>query len=596
MRHMRAACRREDCGFTLVEVILAMVLVLIVMASLIGVLLSSLTTVTQARQRQTATALATQALERLRALPYDEVTQPNGGSIDAGLTDVVASGSGYLFQPAALTGVNEPLVVNDWSGQWEDQVVDGVTYRIQTYVTQPPATAAGQQTFNLTALVSWSSNVSNGTRTTAQRSVTYSPAGCLSTSQSPFAAPCQAYFTAHAGGTAGGVEVTNFTSTGDPIEGFGSSAELSMSLATMSSTLLLEQTATTSSSARTTAAASDSAESGGALANVIVDSDPSSPEGQSEDETISGHTSTALTTTGPAGRLSMRPFTSDTGGAAAAILAGSTTCMGSNGVGLLTGPAAALRPCGAAEVRPSGTPAQLVWSTPSSTIDVPVVTVNSSGTMWRSVAANLTNSNASACTTGAGPTALGCSHASTARSFGDVLVGARGSAAGSAPAGWTRPSVIQVVGLQETARAEEGTGSGTPSYTRSGSLWYWDGTAHVEVPLSAGTAGTFTIPETTFEYADAGGPVYVTYQGTVLVQPTTSERLPATRTGDPLVDCKADACTTRVNGGSGLVANLVVTVTSVPYDPAATPLGEFSLGVDLGGLVAQASYKAAPNA
>src|SRR5665647_3123532 len=197
---------RDEAGFSLVEVILAMVIIAGVLASMLGIVVSSLTTVAQARQRQTATALATQGIEVLRALPYDTVTLNHAGDTpDATATYAVfESGVYHLRTTLPSLNLNEQLMVNDVSGRTEDITVDEVTYRVHTYVT-----LAANDAFNLTVLVTYTSTVSHGQRITAQRSVTFSPAGCLSTAQNPFAAPCQAYFTATAGQTLGGITVTN---------------------------------------------------------------------------------------------------------------------------------------------------------------------------------------------------------------------------------------------------------------------------------------------------------------------------------------------------------------------------------------------------
>lgn len=586
---------QSNSGFTLIEVILAMFIVAVVMVSLIGVLISSLSTVTHARQRQTATALATQALERLRALPYDEVTQQAAGAYDAGLEYVSTVGGVVRFQPAAvLPGVDEELVVNTRSGRVQNQTVDGVTYKIQTYVTQPAATPAGQQMFNLTALVSWSSSVTHGTRTTAQRSVTYSPAGCLSTAQSPFAAPCQAYFTAQAGTVLGGISVANALDSTQPIEGFTSGTLLDLTLSGVGSTLLVEQTASATANAQTAGARSDGGGSGGQIAVAAVDSDPSSVEGQSDDSSTPGQTSAAQSVSGPAGSLTLRPSTADSGRASAAIQAPGTICTGASGTALTTGPAAALRPCSSSRVTPNGGDASLEWTPPSGTA-LPLARVTESGSAWRSVAANLTVPNAGACSS---TTTLGCAHAAATRSYADVMVGGIGTPV-AYPAGWnttTNPeALVRLIGFSESARAEDGTGVAAPAYSRSGALVVWDGTSNQVISLATAPAQTITVPATSFEYP---GSLFVTYEGSVSLQPAQVERTPATRTGDAIADCKAEACVTRVNGGGGVVVNLTVTITNAPYDPVsvAPPLGRFTMGMNLGGLVAQASYKAAPNA
>lgn len=597
----------DDEGFTLVEIIIAMVLVAIVMSALIGVLLSTLTTVVQARQRQTATGLATQALEELRALPYDDITLDDGSAPEPGLLHITGGGP-YDFEPTTvLPGVDERLVVNDRSGRWDDVTVDEVTYRISTYVTRPVVAAGSPQTFNLTTVVTWTSAAYPGTRTTAQRSTTYSPAGCLSTAQSPFAAPCQAHFTGNAGSIIGGITVTDAIDSSVPVTGFGSGSSLELTLADLSSTVLVEQTASAAAAARTSSA-SGPGTSGGAAQDAAVDSDPSSATGQSESSTVSGHTSGAQQLSGVAGTLSMTPSSGGSGGTAAAIQAPGSVCAGIGGA--LTTGSPDLRPCSSSNVSSSGTAAALTW-TPDAAfgypgVSVPMVQVGNSGTPWRSVAAQLTAPNIGACTLGAGPTSMGCSHAAATRSLGTVVVGSTGSGAASVPAGWNPANALwSVTGLTEKARAEDGTGAQAPLYERTGQLRVWNGTSYDTHDLSTGAPFSATIPAVTLTYSNASGSAayYVTYEGNVVVQPWQVERSPATRTGDAITDCKDQACVSRASGGSSVVGNVTVTITNVPYvapadpaDPPAGLVGRFTIGTDLGGLVAQATYKAAPNA
>jgi prepilin-type N-terminal cleavage/methylation domain-containing protein len=75
-----------ESGFTLIELVVAMLVMLIMLTATLGFFVSSLKTVTLAKQRQTATALATQVLEQIRALPYDQVAK----GIDS--NDIVLAG------------------------------------------------------------------------------------------------------------------------------------------------------------------------------------------------------------------------------------------------------------------------------------------------------------------------------------------------------------------------------------------------------------------------------------------------------------------------------------------------------------------------
>ncbi|CAN5115553.1 hypothetical protein BH11ACT1_BH11ACT1_13690 [soil metagenome] len=581
-----------DNGFTLIEIILAMFLTVVAMTALLGVLVSSLKTVAQARQRQTATALATQSLERLRALPYDSVTGSAGATYPktAGLQYVTTSGTTDTFAPTTvLTGVSETLVVNQYSGKRASTTVDGVVYTVQTYVTKPAATPALQQAYNLTALVSWTSSVYPTTRTTAERSTEYSPAGCLSTAQSPFAAPCQAYFTAQAGLSASGFSVTNADDSKLDIPGIaGSLVELNMPV--LSANLQIEQTASGSAVGATSGARiipGASAGVGGVSASVSVDSDPSSTPSQQQVASATQSSST-VSITGASGTLSATPTSGDTASSAAAIQADSATCKDGNqaGTALATGPTGLLRPCAAAAAKQSATAGTISYASPSGAT-VSVLTLAAAPQTARAVAANLATGNpAVACFAGAGAVSPGCAHSKAYRTLGDLVVGSPATGAGPLD---VNKGLFKVTNLVESATSERGTGAGTPVYSRAGTLTVWNGTGYTDINLSAYSApptglqtasDTWTIPATTTTYP---GGVTVAAEGSVTVQrPRIDITGPA--------DCKAAACVAQVNGAGGIRAQTVFTVT----EGAVTT--RFVLISEVGGLTAQSTYKAAPDA
>ncbi|MDC7120798.1 hypothetical protein OMK64_04540 [Cellulomonas fimi] len=588
-----------------------MFITVLVMASLLALVVSSLGTIARAKQRQTATSLATQALERLRALPYDTVTQPDGSSVSAGIEFVVSAAGVQRFRPTSLLpGFDEPLVVNrpggGWagSGQVENQTVGNVTYKVATYVTKAPVTGAGQQAFTATALVTWSSGVTKGTRRVVEQSVLYSPAGCLSTAQSPFAAPCQSYFTAQAGQVLAGFTVTNPDDSTQPISGFGAE-RLELNLPSSSSTLLIEQTASANADAQTVSAAkvegTTTTDLPGGSAAASVDSDPSSTPGQTQTTTTSGYTAAAVSRSGPAGRLSATIGGGSVGSAAAAIGAPASTCTGMSGTGLTTGPASALRPCAASSLTPGSQTSSITYSPLwGAGGDIAIASVGGTTVPGRSVAAQLTSSNPEACTSGTGPGLTGCSYGASTRRLGDVVLGSSAGASG-VPAGFGA-ALVQVTDLVESARAEEGQGARVPSYARAGTLRVWTGTSYAVVdlggfaaPPATGVPGaeSWTIPPTTLSYPAGLGDVTLTYEGSVTVQRPVVDRTQsgATRSGNLLTDCKAAACTTKISGSGAVTSVLTVTVQR-----GGVEVGRFGVSSTLGGLVAQATYKVAANA
>ena len=586
----RLAAKDADEGFTLVEILVAMFIILMVMSSLLVVLVSTLKTVTQARQRQTATAVATQAIERLRALPYDSVTgsAPAYG-MTAGLQHVVTGAPARFVPAGVLVGVDEELVVNEYSAKRATQQVDGVDYIVQTYVTKAPLTASGQQSYNLSAVVSWTSAVYPTARTVAQRSTTYSPAGCLSTAQRPFAAPCQAYFTAQAGQSAAAISVTNADDSTVPIPGIDGTL-LELSLPVLSTNLLMEQTASASSSAVTSSARAVSPPSvptivGDKAAAVSVDSDPASTPVLSGAATASQSGGTVVLA-GSAGSLSARPTSGDTASGAAAIAADSTTCRdGTTALTpLQTGPVSALRPCVSASVRQQATAGSIRYTAPTGA-PVDLVSLQEAATPSHAVAAQLALANPTACPAMTAGSA-GCAHAAATRSLGLLVVGEpNGGATGPTPA---YSGLWKVTGLTESARAESGAGSSAPAFTRGGTLQFWDGAGYQSVAL-ANFAAPPTSSQTQSTTWTASATMDLPTGQSILAEATITVQRPSlTVTG---TDCKVVACTSQVTNAGGLVAKTVFTVTD-----GGGELTKFVVVSDLGGLVVQSTFKAAPDA
>lgn len=584
--------RGEDSGFTLVELVVAMVVTLVVMTALLAFVVQSLRTVALAKQRQTSTGLATQALERLRALPYETVTTASGAPAPSGNPNLTGA-SPVLFRPAAVAGVEEELIVNAVSPLLTPQSVEGVDYQVWQYVTKQPALAGEQQTFNLTAIVSWTSPVSGGTRTTVQRSTTYSPTGCLSTATRPFSGPCQASFTAQAGQAAASISVTHATDSSLPILGFDG-REVELTLPALDTNLLLEQTTSVTSGVATSEGrASDGSvqTSGGLPVRAAVDSDPSSPAGQQQSSATAPQTSTTRSVSGVAGRLLVTPTTADTGAATAAVAAEPAMCTGSDGVQLTTG-APERRPCASGRVRAEGSAGSIQYELLDvlglASLFVPVASVGESPYDARAVAAHLTTGNATACTSAGGVSGAGCAHSGASRALGDVVlgglpaVGLDGLLTVTAPLGYT--GSWKVTGLTETAFAESGTGARAPGYTRSGTLSWWNGTGYSQVALDSDQRQEIAPAPVTARFASLDQTLEIMVESTVTVEP-------ATVTTEGPSDCATSSCVAVARAAGGIRGLTTYTVT---LDGVVQT--RFVVVTELGGLVAQAGYKAAPDA
>ncbi|HEY3549299.1 MAG TPA: prepilin-type N-terminal cleavage/methylation domain-containing protein [Propionicimonas sp.] len=583
---------RGEAGFTLIEVIVAMALTLVLMTAVLSVLVSSLRSVKLAHQRQTATSLTTQAMEQLRALDYSSVTTDLHTTgpypMSPGLQYVTGT-TFPVFQPTAvLPGISEPLIVNQYSAKIMDPsttTVDGLTYRVQVYVTDPAPTAGQSQAYNLTVITSWSSAVSEGARVVSQRSTLFSPSGCLTAADHPFSGPCQAAYVADAGQSLGGFTLSADGGTGE-ITGFNGQM-LSLSLPVLSSNLTMEQSANAkgmvgTGEGRATSGSQDV--TGGVGASVAVTSDPSAATAQTQTSNAM-QSAGEVSLSGSLGSLVAHAPGGTGGTTSAAIFADPGLCQDGTqlGTGLTTGPAGARRPCVASSVSAVASDGYLSLRTGLQ--DAMLLSQGSAGSGFaRAVSANLAGPSGTACAAST-PTILtgSCVRAAVTRTLGTVTVLPLASAVG-APAGYR--GLWYVDGLQETATSESGRYGAGPTYYRQGSLHVWNpSTASYDpaVDLStfsgSGAPTPITLPSMTLTYPDG---LTVTASGTLTVNHTTTTTTSSS-------GCTT-TCTAGVDGSSAVRA--LVTFTATRGADTST----FGLAADLGGLLASTSYKAAPGA
>lgn len=94
-----------DGGFSVIDLVMAMVVMTIVMTSLTYVMYSSLTDVAYSRQRSAALGLANQAIEEVRALPAATIENGMTGSSDATWSgDPNVAGNCFEQQPLDVNG------------------------------------------------------------------------------------------------------------------------------------------------------------------------------------------------------------------------------------------------------------------------------------------------------------------------------------------------------------------------------------------------------------------------------------------------------------------------------------------------------------
>ncbi len=106
---LRILAREE--GFTLVELLLVSLMLVALASAVVGVLVSTASTTTQARVRTAADELAAAEIEQIRALPYDDVGLVGGNppgrlvSPDPTVTEIAGAAVSVTY---AVTYVNDP--------------------------------------------------------------------------------------------------------------------------------------------------------------------------------------------------------------------------------------------------------------------------------------------------------------------------------------------------------------------------------------------------------------------------------------------------------------------------------------------------------
>ena len=201
--------QRED-GFTLVELIVAMVILAGVLMTLIAVQISAAATIIDARKREQATAVGNEAMEQLRAIPWAYLSKGMYNGFDAAAGDDPHAAGNTLTLPSgnkvlivASAAANQDLAfprppLFDTAGsnklQTQDAAESNTLYSVWSYVAQPVSGAVN--TVDLVVIVEWTTNKGKVGQTILQ-STAFRGTGCGDETVSPFLAACQAFFQAN---------------------------------------------------------------------------------------------------------------------------------------------------------------------------------------------------------------------------------------------------------------------------------------------------------------------------------------------------------------------------------------------------------------
>ena len=197
------ALRREE-GFTIIETMVALGVILASVVALAYVTTAGFNSIGYARQRQTATGLANQAMEQVRGLPFDTLKKGlnNADLIAMTDTNITKVGTEYFYAGEQIPRGDNATVVPLVPHTQTLNDATATAFKVRTYVTyyqNKPTT----NTFRVTVLVTWTANVKSRASQVQTASIFYSGSGCLSTQTHPFAAPCQPYFFTSAANSSG---------------------------------------------------------------------------------------------------------------------------------------------------------------------------------------------------------------------------------------------------------------------------------------------------------------------------------------------------------------------------------------------------------
>jgi prepilin-type N-terminal cleavage/methylation domain-containing protein len=583
----------SDGGFTLVEVMAAMGIILLALLALGYTATIGFSDVALARQRQGANSLANQTMEQVRALPFDTLKRGLANNDLTGDTHITQCGS-----PAVSCYAGEWLVRGDNPNvvplvpHRQNVTVGPTLYKVSTYVTYYQNNVT-TDTYRVTVLVSWANPARNGVDSqVVTQSIFFSGAGCLSTATHPFAGPCQPFLYANASVDTGRVEIT------------GTVASLGLEHATLSlpsvtSNMQIEQVSAVQGSSQTAGVAlkvsgldeqvigvntiSSKSDTDPAQSGTVYDKKqiPPPPQvGGTLTRTVAGNTlSVSL---GAGGDTAATTSTTS-------ALVPTYPCPDRNGVNRND-----QQPCGNSNERLApqlSANLSLVTALGLNLGAAPLVTIDPPGGSLPTRVAftnrDLTHEAgepAGECPSTSGD---GCVHADAYRNMGDIKLGdILGALKVLAPLQWAG-YLVRINPGTALVSADAGTGASAPSATFTGTINYWNKvlSRYDNIPSVAAVG---SLPQTIT--------TSITQLANNLLFPGVTLDLSATITqGTASIDDPAGCATPCTRTSATAVASSPVIDLTYRVKVFSTTLADLNVHLDLGAVLAQNTYKQAPS-
>ena len=636
---LRRRVHREDEGFTLIEMMVALAVLFIVMSSVVYTATRAFTYIGVARQRETAMSFAVKYYQQALALPFAQVknglypTLDSTYSTDANIVTDSATckthgvNSPCMKVPNATTYENLyvttapagtpcsggsqviPLCPHVWTDTLTAGSGSGTTYTTKVYVTAPANTTCNTLScYRLVVQSSWNRTIDSGASSTVtyQSIMTNTSGGCatVTTASHPYAGPCPTYLYGQALIPQGAITITGNTAGGTSISGInlGSAAfALPQDSATLQSSQVstVQGVATTSSLALSLGTSTATTVGGGYL-SAQADNDPTLPAVTSSSSNtipapdagsvsaIAGASTTGSTSATSCGSTSVNAIcltkaATDTTGSTTANTAGNTSssCASLSGgvpCGTSTSQVASGTGC-------TGMSSCVVLHLFNGSTDLgtcTLVSVGAPGTAGKVQVSQNTTSTPQPVTS------------TVTRSFGQISLGCIPSNVATVPTGWNvTPTGFTPVGVtntgflagiktgySQTLQAQAGLASPTTSATLSGTEWYYSpGTT---TQTGGSLSGSLATTSTTLS---AGGTLNAAVANTTnTVGGTIAVNIPNTTSSWSARGTLAAAVgnTTDTVSSIGTLPNAITTTSATTFNVSETssPALPFEIKID----------------
>jgi len=593
---MISRLREKEGGFTLIEVMAALGILLVAFLAMIYTANVAFRNIALGRERQSATGLANQTMEQMRALPFSLLQQGlqnadllasttvGNAAYDPNITTTTCGGSGvvYCFGNERIPRGQNPTATPPIIPHQSSVVIGPTTFTVRAYLTYY-GNQLTSNTFRLSVIVSWANSAVRGVSTQVQtQSLAFSGDGCISSQTHPFAAPCQPYFYTQASADTGHIDITG------SIAGIGL-RNATLSLPDWNSDSQVEQISAiqgvTNLSGISFTNDSGTTTQGYARATAGADNDPAQPGNDYTSNTATNSGGT-ITANGNSNSFTLTPSSTDTGSATSTTDA----VLGTNPCPLIGTQESDAQPCGSGVAQQAGT-MSAVLKVGGSSGNLGDTTLASVGAMPASSNA-LTNRNIQTGTDG-------LMHGEVSRSMGTVCIGGlpsnlpgKGNLAGFG-------CFLQISNFTDKVTAEVGANTAAPTVTASGTISYWNGTGYTNVSLAPGASVHLSIPTLNFVDASTGHVVQLIIRGgsnldcSIWVSgcPVTGGTSSSSTFGVCNPACPNTRIAAFAQSNSPVIANIQYTLL---YD--AQTVVNTTIHVDLSTVLVNSTYKAAPSA